>query len=70
MTSFLNKEHGVLLRNCWKWVLVGRPLALLFLILAWSKMVAEKNDVTLTLSGRRNGSLVGLILLLGSKKGR
>jgi hypothetical protein len=33
-------------------------------------MVAEINGVTLTLSGRHNSSLVGLILLLGLKKGR
>ena len=70
MISFLNKECGVLRRNRWKRALVGRPLVLLFLIIAWSEMVAEKSDVTLTLSGRHDGSLVGLILLLGLKKGR
>jgi hypothetical protein len=49
MTSFLNEECRVLLRNHYYWVLVGRPLVLAFLILALSKMVAEKNDVTLNL---------------------
>jgi hypothetical protein len=39
---FLDKECRVLLRNRWKQVLVGRPLVLLFLIVAWSKIVAEK----------------------------
>jgi hypothetical protein len=49
MTSFLNKEHGVLLRNRWNRVLVGRPSVLAFLILVLSKMVAEKNGVALKL---------------------
>ncbi len=65
----MNEEPRVLLRNCWKWVLVGRPSVFVYLILALSKMDAEKKLRHLeTLIEPCDGSLVGLILLVDLKK--
>ncbi len=50
--------------------LVGRPSVGIFLILALSKELQKKSNITLALSRCHDGRLVGLILFLGLRKGK